>query len=84
MKHWGNAEQNTAVRSDPGRDPGSIRALDHALAPPAGFVEVATIPLSRATTHSVVDGQLTPKLNPSPGSVVGVHALAPPVGSAEV
>ena len=71
--------------------PGSTAVVVQAVAPPVGFVEVATFPRSpdpmwaSSTTHSDTVGQADrPRPWPLVSTSVAVQAEAPPVGSVEV
>jgi len=60
-------------------------ALVHALAPPAGLVEVKTSPALAVATHSETDGHDTASTIPSPEATGALlQELAPPLGSVAV
>ena len=66
----------------------SMLARLHAAAPPAGSVEVSTLPESSTAVQSELEAQETPKISrgsPVPASIsVVVQWVASPVGSVEV
>ncbi len=56
-------------------------ALDQALAPPAGFVEVSTLPSASLATHMETDGQDMLTIRRPPSICVICQADDPSVGS---
>jgi hypothetical protein len=58
-------------------------AVDHALVPPVGFVDVMTSPPPVVATQRLTDGQLTATTSADPSTCVLDHELAT-VGVVEV